>query len=79
MTGTPRERILSDCRQFDQAVKEVKAQNALEEKILDLAKRYNRDALFFCEKQDYITAFGAANYAHGLLDALRVLKGLKHL
>lgn len=37
--------------------------------FLNMAKCYYSDALHFFEKQDYINAFAAINYAHGWLDA----------
>lgn len=37
--------------------------------FLDMATRYYEDAKYFKEKQDYVLAFGALNYAHGWLDA----------
>lgn len=66
-------RCLSDIEQFYRNVKEVEKtpQNA---HILDLASRYCEDTKYFLEKKDYVTAFGAINYAHGLLDALRLGK-----
>ncbi|MAG07964.1 hypothetical protein CMO89_00670 [Candidatus Woesearchaeota archaeon] len=39
------------------------------EDFLDMASRYYKDALFFKEKGDFVTAFAAINYAHGWLDA----------
>ena len=64
------ERILSDIEQFYANVKEVPrtAQNAY---ILDLASKYCEDTKYFLQKKDYVTAFGAINYAHGLIDAFR--------
>ncbi|MBI2670464.1 DUF357 domain-containing protein [Candidatus Woesearchaeota archaeon] len=44
------------------------------EDFLDMATRYYRDAKYFKEKGDYITAFAALNYAHGFLDAGARLK-----
>ena len=38
------------------------------EKIIDMAQRYYYDAKFFKDKGDYVTAFGALNYAHGWID-----------
>ncbi len=69
-----RERILSDIEQFYANVKEVKrtGENA---HVLDLAGQYCEDTKYFLEKKDYITAFGAINYAHGLIDAFRKAKG----
>ena len=37
--------------------------------FLDMAQRYYRDAQYFRDKGDYVTAFAALNYAHGWLDA----------
>lgn len=64
------ERIVSDIEQFYANVKEVKrtADNAY---VLDLAAQYCEDTKYFLEKKDYVTAFGAINYAHGLIDAFR--------
>ena len=37
--------------------------------LLDMAQRYVSDAQHFLEKGNLIAAFGAVEYAHGLLDA----------
>ncbi|PIT84328.1 DUF357 domain-containing protein [Candidatus Micrarchaeota archaeon CG10_big_fil_rev_8_21_14_0_10_45_29] len=63
-------RILSDIEQFYANAKEVKKTSS-NAHILDLAARYCEDTKFFLEKKDYVTAFGAINYAHGLIDAFR--------
>lgn len=39
------------------------------EDFLDMVKRYVSDAKHFKEKGDYVTAFGALNYAHAWLDS----------
>ena len=39
------------------------------EDFLDMADRYFRDAQHFREKEDFVLAFAALNYAHGWLDA----------
>ena len=39
------------------------------EDMLDMVKRYVSDAKHFYEKDDFINAFAALNYAHGWLDA----------
>ena len=53
-----------------------KAKEALNEEeiekakdFLDMATRYYEDAKYFKDKDDYVLAFGALNYAHGWLDA----------
>ncbi|MBI3051360.1 DUF357 domain-containing protein [Candidatus Woesearchaeota archaeon] len=37
--------------------------------FLDMAERYLSDARHFRQKGDYVSAFGAVNYAHAWLDA----------
>lgn len=37
--------------------------------FLDMAQRYHKDAHYFRQKGDIVTAFAALNYAHGWLDA----------
>lgn len=71
-----RARCVSDIEQFYANIKEVERtpQNA---HVLDLASRYCEDTKYFLEKKDYVTAFGAINYAHGLIDAFRKAKGEK--
>ncbi|VVB66361.1 Uncharacterised protein [Candidatus Gugararchaeum adminiculabundum] len=66
-------RIESDINQFYENVKLVK-QTKENAHVLDLASRYCEDTKYFLGKKDYVTAFGAINYAHGLLDTLRFLK-----
>ena len=39
------------------------------EDFLDMIERYYSDANHFYEKDDYVNAFAALNYAHGWLDA----------
>jgi hypothetical protein len=34
-----------------------------------LVKQFYEDAKYYLGKQDFFTAFGCINYAHGLLDA----------
>lgn len=71
-----RARCVSDIEQFYTNVKEVKRTQA-NAHILDLAAQYCEDTKYFLEKKDYVTAFGAINYAHGLIDAFRKAKGEK--
>ena len=37
--------------------------------IIDMVENYLSDAKHFEEKEDYVNAFGALNYAHGWLDS----------
>lgn len=36
--------------------------------IIDMVERYYHDAHYFKDKNDYVNAFAALNYAHGWLD-----------
>ena len=46
-------------------------------KITEYVNNYGADAKHFYEKEDYFTAFGAANYAYGFIDAILVIEGKK--
>jgi len=65
-----KERIESDIRQFYENVKGLKACKE-DADVVSLAEKYCEDTKYFLEKEDYVTAFGCINYAHGLIDALR--------
>lgn len=46
-------------------------------KVLEYIENYTMDARHFYEKEDYFSAFGAANYAYGFIDAILVVEGKK--
>jgi len=71
-----KERIMKDIKLFEKNV-ELLENN----KIVDMARRYYFDAKYYLSKGDFFTAFGCINYAHGLIDALRIeeFKGRKTL
>ncbi|MBK6586647.1 MAG: DUF357 domain-containing protein [Coprothermobacter sp.] len=46
-----------------------------EKDIIQRAENYKEDSIYYLEKGDYITSFGCINYAHGLIDSLRILHG----
>ncbi len=81
MTEDSRKRILSDITQFDESVREVgRRKRKLTPELLDnvqRAKNYRNDAEYFLKKGDLFTAWGAINYAHGILDAVRKEIGLE--
>lgn len=72
------ERIKKDMELFTKNIKEVESieVNAKEEKIIDMARNYSGDTTYYLEKKDNYTAFGCITYAHGLLDAVRLLHRL---
>lgn len=69
------ERIKKDIELFTKNIKEIESikldDNEIE--IIERARSYFEDTKYYLEKQDYITSFGCITYAHGLLDAIRLL------
>ncbi len=63
------ERIKKDIMLFEKNCKEIN-----NKKILDMARRYYEDAKYYLGRKDYFTAFGCINYAHGLIDAVKLIK-----
>jgi len=74
-----KQRIEKDLREFIESIKEVEAKKLNPKLIssLECAKSYFADTKFFLEKGDLFTAWGTINYAHGLLDAVRMEMGLE--
>ncbi|MCD6549638.1 DUF357 domain-containing protein [Candidatus Micrarchaeota archaeon] len=72
-----RERILIDLDKFNRTfnIADSLDLDDRETRVLDLAKRYREDAKYFLSKEDLPTSFGCITYAHGLLDALLIIKG----
>ena len=65
-----KERIIKDINLFEKNIVDIKDK---EKKPIELAQQYYADAKYYMEKKDYFTAFGCINYAHGLLDSIRLL------
>jgi hypothetical protein len=63
-----KERIEKDITLFEEHVASMDQPISA---IVDMARRYYDDASYYLEREDYFTAFGCINYAHGLLDAIR--------
>jgi len=55
-------------KKTEEAILAVEAVNPDGEKVLDMAERYIADAKHYITQGDLRTAFGAVEYAHGLLD-----------
>lgn len=72
------ERIVKDLKLFEKNIKELESikMGVKDEKIVDMARSYAQDTTYYLEKEDYLTAFGCITYAHGLLDAVRLIKDL---
>ncbi len=43
-----------------------------EEKYLETGRNYYKDGLYFKNKGDYVRAYGAINYGHAFLDAIKI-------
>lgn len=65
-------RIEKDLVMFEDNLKKIgeRKLSLSQNKTLELAKQYYQDAKYYLEKQDFFTAFGCINYAHGLLDSM---------
>jgi hypothetical protein len=71
-------RIKKDVNLFAKNIKELESIKISdsEEKIVEMARSYSNDTIYYMEKNDNLTAFGCITYAHGLLDAIRLLHKL---
>jgi hypothetical protein len=67
-----KERIEKDIELFNKNLEKIDLSKANEKvaKLTELAKQYYKDAKYYLEREDFFTAFGCINYAHGLLDAI---------
>jgi len=45
--------------------------------LIRMSRNYYKDAVHFKEKNDYVNAFAAINYAHAFLDSTALLKLIK--
>ena len=61
------DRIKKDIEMFEKNYEGIK-----NEKVKEMAYRYYMDAKYYLTKGDFYTSFGCINYAHGLIDALRL-------
>lgn len=50
--------------------------NTEETEVFDRAKSYTYDGKYYLKKGDELTAFACIEYAHGLLDGIRMIKKL---
>jgi len=65
-------RIEKDIIMFEENLLLLKDRNINknQQKTIELARQYYSDSKYYLEKNNYFTAFGCINYAHGLLDAI---------
>ncbi len=71
-------RIKKDVKLFAKNIKEIESIkiHGKEKEIVEMARSYCKDTNYYLEKKDNLTAFGCITYAHGLLDAVRLLHKL---
>ena len=72
------DRIKKDVEILAKNLKEIASIdfNEKEKEVVERAKNYRDDTQYYLEKKDYITSFGCITYAHGLIDALRLMHDL---
>lgn len=72
------ERIQKDIELFAKNIKEIESIKIHEKEVqvVEMAKNYRKDTDYYLKKEDYLTSFGCITYAHGLLDAVRLINGL---
>ena len=72
------ERIEKDIELFAKNIKEIESIKLHEEEhlVVEMARNYRKDTDYYLKKKDHLTSFGCITYAHGLLDAIRLLHGL---
>lgn len=70
------ERILKDIGKFDDSIAVLKSKklSEKEERVVELAKMYAKDAEAWMRKKDLYTAFASISYAHGLMDAIKKIE-----
>lgn len=72
-----KERAKKDIEKLDGIIKRFKELGLADKypKVLEFAENYFEDAKHFYDKKQHFTAFGAANYAYGFIDAVLVIEG----
>jgi len=64
-------RIKKDIKLFEGNLEELNKKKLIYHiKVVELAKQYYNDSIYYLNKNDFFTAFGCINYGHGLLDAI---------
>lgn len=71
-------RINKDIELFTKNLKEIEIieLNSNENRVMERARSYFEDTKYYLQKGDLITSFGCITYAHGLLDAIRLIHDL---
>lgn len=71
-------RIIIDMRKFDENLNEINHISFTQEEkeIIERAKSYKEDCKYYLNKGDELSSFGCITYAHGLIDAIKLNRGL---
>ncbi len=79
MASTDTERIKKDIRMFYDNIGLVKDLGMGKEfdDVVEMSKLYAKDAQSYLDKGDLMTSFSCISYAHGLLDSVLSIKGVK--
>ena len=74
-----KERAKKDIDKLEAVLKEFRKLKLDAEypEALEWAENYHSDARHFFARKDYFTAFGAANYAYGIIEGLLIISGNK--
>ncbi len=74
-----RERARKDIKKLETSVEKIEGLGLAEkyENAYRWAKNYLSDAKHYFDKGDYFSAFGCANYAYGIIDAILIHEGKK--
>ncbi|MFH2106725.1 MAG: DUF357 domain-containing protein [Candidatus Micrarchaeota archaeon] len=73
-----KERAEKDIKKLEAIIHEFKSYKFKKyDEVLEWAVNYFHDSKHFFDKGDYFSAFGAANYAYGIIDGLLILEKKK--
>ena len=72
-----RERALKDIQKLEHRIVEFKKLDLVEKykEVFEYVENYYADAKHFYSEGKFFTAFGAANYAYGFIDAVLIIEG----
>jgi len=68
------EKYLRNAQQVFKQIEKVSLHEEGSEKVLDYAKRYLEDALYYRNQKRFETALASVAYCEGLLEALKLLE-----
>ncbi len=66
-----KKRIEKDILLFHKNIENIKSDDKILSRIIELSKMYADDSKSYLDRADFYTSFSCISYAHGLLDAVR--------